>query len=97
MKLFKDKDGNTFAYESDGSQDHLIDDTLIPITEDEEIALNKLRADALFASLSYSEKRRNEYPTIGDQLDALFHAGVFPPEMASRIQAVKDKYPKGGA
>lgn len=43
---------------------------------------------------TYSEKRRREYPAIGDQLDALFHAGVFPPEMTAMIQAVKDKYPK---
>jgi len=42
----------------------------------------------------YREYRRKEYPDIGDQLDALFHAGVFPEEMASQIQAVKDKYPK---
>jgi hypothetical protein len=38
--------------------------------------------------------RAGEYPSIGDQLDALFHAGVFPPEMAAQIQAIKDKYPK---
>lgn len=44
--------------------------------------------------LTYQEKRVLEYPKIGDQLDALFHAGVFPPEMAALIQAVKDKYPK---
>jgi hypothetical protein len=25
----------------------------------------------------------------------LFHAGVFPADMAATIQAVKDKYPKG--
>jgi len=24
----------------------------------------------------------------------LFHAGVFPDDMAAQIQAVKDKYPK---
>ena len=40
----------------------------------------------------YKEKRN--YPPIGDQLDALFHAGVFPEEMAAKIQAVKDAYPK---
>jgi hypothetical protein len=39
-------------------------------------------------------KRALEYPAIGDQLDALFHAGVFPAEMAAQIQAVKDAYPK---
>ena len=44
---------------------------------------------------TYAEKRQSEYPSIGDQLDALFHAGVFPTDMAATIQAVKDKYPKG--
>ena len=43
----------------------------------------------------YKRKRYKEYPSIGDQLDALFKAGVFPEEMAAQIQAVKDKYPKG--
>jgi hypothetical protein len=45
---------------------------------------------------TYAEKRASEYPSIGDQLDALFHAGAFPAEMAAQIQAVKDKYPKEG-
>lgn len=44
----------------------------------------------------YRKGRAMNYPTIGDQLDALFHAGVFPPEMEAQIQAVKDKYPKLG-
>ena len=44
---------------------------------------------------AYKQKRVTEYPSIGNQLDALFHAGVFPDEMAAQIQAVKDKYPKG--
>ena len=43
---------------------------------------------------AYKYSRTTEYPSIGDQLDALFHAGVFPAEMATAIQAVKDKYPK---
>ena len=42
----------------------------------------------------YQSQRKKEYPEIGDQLDALFHAGLFPPEMAAKIQAIKDKYPK---
>jgi len=42
----------------------------------------------------YIVQREEAYPPIGDQLDALFHAGVFPSEMAAQIQAVKDKYPK---
>ena len=46
------------------------------------------------ANEQYKILRQQEYPSIGDQLDALFHAGVFPSEMAAQIQAVKDKYPK---
>ena len=38
--------------------------------------------------------RMLEYPSIGDQLDALYHAGVFPEDMAEQIKQVKDKYPK---
>lgn len=46
--------------------------------------------------LTYEDLRRLEYPSIGDQLDSLFKAGIFPEEMAVQIQAVKDKYPKQG-
>jgi len=53
---------------------------------------------AVFADLydasQYRRDRVEDYPSIGDQLDALFHAGVFPDAMAQQIQAVKDKYPK---
>ena len=45
-------------------------------------------------SSSLEMARATAYPAIGDQLDALFHAGVFPPEMAAQLQAVKDQYPK---
>lgn len=39
-------------------------------------------------------QRDRKYPPIGDQLDALFHAGVFPEEMEAQLQAVKDAHPK---
>lgn len=44
--------------------------------------------------LPYQRARWAEYPSLGDQLDALYHAGVFPDDMASKIKEVKDKYPK---
>ena len=50
--------------------------------------------DAEFEANQYKVKRIAEYPSIGDQLDALFKAGVFPSDMAAQIQAIKDKYPK---
>lgn len=42
----------------------------------------------------YHHLRKAEYPSIGDQLDALFAAGLYPAEMAAKIQEIKDKYPK---
>ena len=44
--------------------------------------------------VSYTAVRSTMYPSIGDQLDSLYHAGVFPEEMASKIREVKEKYPK---
>ena len=52
------------------------------------------RLVALRAATEYQSARASAYPSIGDQLDALFHAGVFPPEMEEQIAAVKSAYPK---
>jgi hypothetical protein len=62
-----------------------------------EVAYDEVAVQTYLNDHAYIAKRYNEYPAIGDQLDALFHAGVFPEDMAAKIQAVKDKYPKGGA
>lgn len=50
---------------------------------------------AIYQQNEYRKKRAVSYPSITDQLDALFHAGLFPAEMAAKIQAVKDQFPKG--
>ena len=65
-----------------------------PKPSDAEIEQAIVDAQTNYASKEYQRDRAIEYPSIGDQLDALFHAGVFPEEMAAKIQAVKDKYPK---
>jgi len=44
--------------------------------------------------LDYQLKRLKEYPDIGDQLDDLYAKGAFSDEMAAKIKAIKDKYPK---
>ena len=64
-----------------------------PVTE-EQIQTELARLQAAYEAKQYARKRATEYPSIGDQLDALFHAGVFPEAMAAEIQAIKDKYPK---
>lgn len=96
MKHYKDPNTNEiYAYEADGSQDAFIKEGLVAITDAEANAIRATNQQSAFNALTYAEKRRGEYPAIGDQLDALFHAGVFPADMAAMIQAVKDKYPKG--
>jgi hypothetical protein len=72
----------------------------IPFTAEEEDARDAEEAQRTaerteLARTKYQRDRAAEYPAIGDQLDALFHAGVFPAEMAAVLQAVKNKYPKG--
>ena len=42
----------------------------------------------------YVKRRKAEYPAIGDQLDALYHAGAFDSTMTAKIKAVKDKWAK---
>lgn len=73
------------------------DPDVVPIPTKDAVIAEHLRLKALYETQEYARLRAPEYPPIGDQLDALFHAGVFPPEMAAKIQAVKDKYPKGAA
>lgn len=70
------------------------DGNVLPPPTEEEVLEEAERLQQEYEAKEYQRQRAPEYPPIGDQLDALFHAGVFPPEMAEKIQAIKDKYPK---
>ena len=65
-----------------------------PKPTDEQLDACETEAQAIDAQIEYVQNRVAQYPSIGDQLDALFHAGVFPEELAAQIQAVKDAHPK---
>ena len=52
-------------------------------------ALQKTYYDA-----AYQRSRANEYPSIGDQLDMIYHNGDGGVTFQAAIKAVKDKYPK---
>jgi hypothetical protein len=43
---------------------------------------------------TYGWKREQEYPSIGDQLDMIYHNGDGGATFQAAIKAVKDKYPK---
>ena len=73
-----------------------IDDTAGAFDKDgNKVTIDEVAVNSWVDPNAYKHQRQSEYPPIGDQLDALFHAGVFPDDMADKIQAVKNKYPKG--
>jgi len=68
-----------------------VNPTVAPVTFDQ-IQEEQRRLQAEHDRAEYQRNRAREYPSIEEQLDALYHAGVFPPYMADRIRAVKEKY-----
>jgi hypothetical protein len=56
--------------------------------------MENLYIDHIEKITSYEALRRNEYPPIADQLDALWKGGEAAAEMLAKVQAVKAKYPK---
>lgn len=64
---------------------------------DNEVAYDKAAVQAYVDAHAYIAKRAVEYPSIGDQLDALWKGGDAAAEMLAKVQGVKVKYPKGVA
>ena len=63
----------------------------------QEIAEHEAKAASALAEQArtqYKTNRADEYPSIGDQLDALWKGGTAATEMLAQVQAVKAKYPK---
>jgi hypothetical protein len=92
MKHYKDSENNLYAYELDGSQDHLIPSHYVAVTDVEAEAIREANRLSQLSNLDYKNKRALEYPTFADQFDLLYHGGMDAWKAA--IQAVKDKYPK---
>ena len=60
---------------------------LIPV---DQAAIDALEAEATASVYKY--KRKEEYPSIEDQLDKIFHEGI--DAWKADIQAIKDAHPK---
>jgi hypothetical protein len=58
------------------------------------VTYNEAAVQAYIDAHAYIAKRQSEYPTIGDQLDALWKGGDAQTEMLAKVMAVKAKYPK---
>ena len=65
--------------------------SVAPVTESE-INAEIARLQAEYDSNEYQRQRAQEYPSIADQLDTLYHSGL--DAWKAQIKTVKDKYPK---
>jgi|TARA_B110000211_G_scaffold66666_1_gene76962 hypothetical protein len=77
-------DGVTQAWDNDGNVVELNNSL---ITQE----MDKLQTE--YNAQDYARKRANEYPSIADQLDDIYHNGI--DAWKATIKVTKDKYPKG--
>ena len=90
---------------------HNVNGNIVPLTAEEEAEWDAREAayaeqkanEVSVESKDYVAKRKLAYPSIGDQLDMLWHSIDQNPELKSKyfdfyeaIKAVKVKYPKNG-
>jgi predicted lipoprotein len=57
-----------------------------------EITAEIARLQTQYDANEYQRQRAQEYPSIADQLDTLYHSGL--DAWKAQIKTVKDKYPK---
>ncbi len=78
------------VFAEDASTVVWLEDTT-PIAEADILAKQK-ELQTAYENNAYQRNRANEYPSMADQLDDIYHNGV--DEWKKTIKAVKDKYPK---
>jgi len=69
----------------------VLQDFSSPLTE-EQINTAVSEYETHLNSIQYQRDRADEYPSIADQLDKIYHSGLN--EWKKVIKATKDKYPK---
>jgi len=65
-----------------------------PISKADILAKQK-ELQTAYDNNKYQRDRAEVYPSIGEQLDLIYHAGQGGDAFQAAIQAVKDKHPKG--
>ena len=56
------------------------------------VSIDMSAVNAEVTKNEYKDKRKNEYPSVVDQLDDIYHNGI--DAWKATIKATKDKYPK---
>jgi len=89
--------GQWYGFNGEQTYDNLVIHGDYPKPTQEYLESELARFQAEYDAQEYARKRKLHYPEIGDQLDSLYHAGVFPKEMADKLKSVKDAHPKGAS
>ena len=91
------KDGQWFTFTDHDNKVYsnliILDGSDKPTEQECIDGVKAMQAD--YDSRQYARNRRAQYPDIGDQLDDLYHAGIFSADMAAKLKKVKDDNPKG--
>ena len=61
--------------------------------DNKQVTIDWAKVNAWTDPNEYQYKRADEYPSIVDQLDEIYHNGI--DGWKTKIKAIKDKYPKG--
>jgi len=61
--------------------------------DNKEVTIDWTKVKAWKDPNEYQYKRADEYPSMVDQLDEIYHNGI--DSWKTKIKAIKDKYPKG--
>ena len=97
MKCIKQKSTGKIIFREEPHSDKTIDNAVVFSGIDKsdlEVAENSWSEDDwIDNSVSYQDKRQTEYPSIGDQLDKIYHEGI-DAWKTDMIKPIKDKYPK---
>ena len=83
-----------FAYDSDGSQDHLISDELVPINDADLDTLRAEEAQAIQDALTYAEKRKAKYDLLNQDELRFDDLENNTTTWQDSILAIKAEFPK---
>jgi len=83
-----------FAYESDGSQDHLISEELVSINDADLATLRAEEAQAIQDALTYAEKRKAKYDLLNQDEMRYDDVKNSTTTWVDAIDAIKAEYPK---
>tara|TARA_B100000424_G_scaffold257573_1_gene238628 strand:- start:1158 stop:1442 length:285 start_codon:yes stop_codon:yes gene_type:complete len=82
---------NVVTMQDEGNQ--ILDADNKPVTvEQSKIDAARVEIDAEYKNNEYQRNRAEEYPSLVDQLDDIYHNGI--DGWKATIKATKDKYPK---